>query len=233
MAQLSIRKKDRIILAKKDITPIESSISLSFDYSFSMHKFYVDGTIQRLLIRLLPLFDRLKCPELKVYLFNEDYKKISLLSYLNVNNYVTNVIANSRYKFGATRYAPILKALLKDAEDEDIERYNDDLNCTFDLMYKPHLHIIVSDGDIVDIDYVESILVNKEQSINYFIFLSFGKEEDFRFAHHLADVHRNIDFIYSKDINLVKDEKLQYRLLYKYLEWANSPRIKQVLVIRH
>jgi len=228
--KLSLKKKSILRLSKGDITPVESNVTVALDFSVSMKKKYADGTMQKFLIKMLPLFDKLHCPVIDAYLFNEDFKKLKQLSYLNVETYVREIIGKSGYKFGATRFGPIIKEIIKSGDKGELERraeatYRGEDEGEVIKSTKPRLIIIVTDGDISDGAYVKSVIdknVRQKASPYFYIFLSLGKEEDFKFSKELSEKYINVDFVYSEDINMEDEGHLRDRLLYNYLEWAND-----------
>lgn len=222
---VSLSKKSGI-----DLGVTNAKVVVVLDYSGSMSSLYSNGTVQHTICRLVPLgltFD--DNGSIDVYLFQNDYRKISDLTLSNYENYVKKVINTSGYKMGGTSYAPVLRAIIegdsykqggflgfgrKTVTTESIVGNGD---VTFILF--------VTDGENSDKNETNEI-IRKSSDMNVFIqFIGIGTQK-FRYLEMLDDIpgrkRDNTGFSKMKDLNKADDNELYTNVLKQFSRWLKG-----------
>lgn len=199
--------------SKIDMTKHVARVALAMDYSGSMDRLYYNGSVQNVIIRLLPIalkFD--DNGELESWLFSNQEERLPAVNVNNYENYVQKVMMKARMSMGGTNYAPVLKDMVKYYKDIEPSSV-------------PAFIIFITDGE--NFDKAETNKIIKELS-NYNIFVQFigiGNEK-FTYLKSLDNmegrVHDNTGFIAVKDMNKMTDGELYTELLRQYKDWLNK-----------
>ncbi len=222
-----------VSLSKKsgvDLGSAKAKVVVVLDYSGSMSRLYSNGTVQRTLSRLVPLgltFD--DNGSIDIYLFQNDFMKLTDLNLSNYENYVQNVIKASGYRMGGTEYAPVLKAIIEGGSYKKpgflgfskktvaAEAIVDDGDATFILF--------ITDGENTDRSETDNI-IRKSSGMNVFIqFIGIGNEK-FQYLKKLDDmsgrVRDNTGFTKMKDLDRADDNELYTNVLDQFAKWLRG-----------
>ena len=198
--------------SKIDMTKHVARVALAMDYSGSMDRLYYNGSVQNVIIRLLPIalkFD--DNGELESWLFSNQEERLPAVN-VNNENYVQKVMMKARMSMGGTNYAPVLKDMVKYYKDIEPSSV-------------PAFIIFITDGE--NFDKAETNKIIKELS-NYNIFVQFIGigNESFTYLKSLDNmegrVHDNTGFTTVKDMNKMTDGELYTELLRQYKDWLNK-----------
>lgn len=188
---------------------LKSKVKLAIDYSGSMYNLYTNGTVQRVITKLLPLalkFD--DDGELECFLFSNGYKSIKNCNENNYCNYVKQVINSSRFSMGGTEYAPVLNAIHKE-----------------DTKSIPTFTIFITDGDNSDKVITNNIIREISTDNGFIMFIGIGND-NFEYLNKLDNLSdRPIDntgFVKFSDINDVDENTLYTKLLTEYASWLKK-----------
>ena len=215
---------------KIDLGNMRAKVVVAFDYSGSMSHLYKNGTVQNTLNRLVPLgltFD--DNGTIDVFLFQDDYRKITDLDLSNYENYVNSVIATSGYSMGGTNYAPVLRAIITGdsvsyggffgfgAKSYSTAPIVDDNDPTFVLF--------ITDGENFDRQQTDDI-IRRSSSMNVFIqFIGIGYSS-FKYLQKLDDmegrVRDNTGFSKMVDLDSASDKELYTNVLEQFSLWLNN-----------
>lgn len=198
---------------KIDMTKHMARVALAMDYSGSMSNLFVNGSIQDVITRLLPIalkFD--DNGELESWLFSDNKERLDAVTINNYKNYVKKVMMNARMSMGGTNYAPVLKDIVKyykDVEPSEI----------------PAFIIFITDGENWDTEQTNRI-VKELSNYNMFVqFIGIGNE-NFKYLKSLDDMrgrkYDNSGFTAVKDMNQMTDEELYTEILRQYKNWLNT-----------
>lgn len=199
--------------SKIDMTKHVARVALAMDYSGSMDRLYYNGSVQNVIIRLLPIalkFD--DNGELESWLFSNQEERLPVVNVNNYENYVQKVMMKARMSMGGTNYAPVLKDMVKYYKDIEPSSV-------------PAFIIFITDGE--NFDKAETNKIIKELS-NYNIFVQFIGigNESFTYLKSLDNmegrVHDNTGFTTVKDMNKMTDGELYTELLRQYKDWLNK-----------
>ena len=188
---------------------LKSKVKLVLDYSGSMTPLYSNGTVQKVITKLLPLalkFD--DDGELDCFLFSNGYKSISPCTGNNYPTFVANEIYNTNFTMSGTEYAPVLNQIHSE-DDETI----------------PSFVIFITDGDNYDKDNTDSIIKKMSTDNCFVIFVGIGSD-NFDYLSKLDNLSGrpvdNTGFIRFADIGAVDENTLYDKLLTEYASWLKD-----------
>lgn len=200
---------NKICLTKKPLVNLKAKVKLVLDYSGSMDDLYRNGSVQRVIEKVVPLalqFD--DDGELEVYLFENGYRQIENCNIKNVFNYVKKSVRGS---MGGTSYAPVMKAITSD--------------CKGDL---PEYVIFITDGDNSDHDEATSVIKTASQKPIFWQFIGIGNSR-FAYLESLDDMGGryvdNADFFPVKTMDDITYDKL----LTEFPSWLDNTKVKAML----
>lgn len=189
-----------------DFNALTSEVELILDSSGSMSYDYLNGNVQTVINKLLPLalkFDdngKLECT-----LFSNYYKELEPCTLDNYKKYVKNAILNKTSITGGTYYAPVLKFLRT--------RINSQI---------PKFVIFITDGNNSDGHATDDILRMMSKDNCFILFIGIG-DADFNYLHKLDNLSgREVDntgFIQFDDIKSIDGAELYTKALTEYSNW--------------
>lgn len=226
-AGISLKKS--VISLDKSLISLEKKSGFSFDghrakvavvmdYSGSMSHLYRDGSVQKVLTRLMPLALRFDDNgELDVWLFHESFYRIESMTLNNFDNFVNNEITRKGYRMGCTSYAPVLEDVLHKYFVEDV--------ATSDI---PTFVIFITDGANDDKRATDKIIQESSYKNIFIQFVGIGADR-FDYLEKLDDLTGrpvdNTGFIKVSDMSSVSDEGLYEMLLDQYPDWLRNKKI--------
>lgn len=199
--------------SKIDMSKHTARVALAMDYSGSMDMLFFDGSVQRVINRLLPIamkFD--DNGELESWLFSNSYERLKAATEKNYENYVVKVMGKAHMSMAGTYYAPVLNDIVNYYKNESPSSV-------------PAFVIFITDGENSDRDATDHII--KELS-NYNMFVQFVGigDENFRYLKSLdyMDDRKcdNTGFIAVKDMDKMTDNDLYTEILRQYKDWLNN-----------
>lgn len=207
-----------------------AKVVVAFDYSASMSVLYKNGTVQHTIDRLVPLgltFD--DNGSIDVYLFQNDYRKMTDLSLGNYDNYVKSVIAASGYSMGGTKYAPVLSAIIGGGVSYQrrflglgrkavkTEAIVDEADPTFILF--------ITDGDNFDRIETDRIILESSEMNVFIQFIGIG-DDQFQYLERLDDMpgrkRDNTGFSKMNDLERADDNELYMNVLRQFSCWLRG-----------
>lgn len=197
-----------------DLCKHKARVFVVMDRSFSMNDAFHNGTVQRILTRLLPLALRFDDDgNLDVYVFNTICDKMPSLNLKNYETYVQKIIIGKGYvPTGSTKYSPFVEQIMAD--------YNDDNPI-------PAFGIIITDGN-PDTDDIEPSDMALRESSQYRIFLNFFGTGNcnFKYLEKLDDLDGrlvdNTAFVKVSDFDKLNDDELYDKILEQYPQWLKA-----------
>lgn len=185
---------------------LKSRVNLVLDYSGSMQDMYMDGTVQEVVTKILPLalkFD--DNGELDCYLFSNSFKRVKGCTERNYLNYVKDVIKPDSDNMHGTYYAPVLRDVLK-----------------HDTANIPTFTIFITDGDNSDSAMTDDIIRQYSTANGFIMFIGIGGAE-FRYLRKLDTLDGrpvdNTGFVEFANIRKVNEVALYEKLLSEYASW--------------
>ena len=185
---------------------LKSRVNLILDYSGSMEDMYMDGTVQEVVTKILPLalkFD--DNGELDCYLFSNSFKKVKGCTERNYHNYVRDVIKPDDHNMHGTYYAPVLRDIL-----------------SHDKPGIPTFTIFITDGDNSDPAMTDDIIRKYSTANGFIMFIGIGGAE-FWYLRKLDTLDGrpvdNTGFVEFANIRNVDETTLYEKLLSEYASW--------------
>lgn len=217
-SKINLRKDVLVDITKKNpvLSNLRSRVALVLDYSLSMEDSYLNGSIQELLERIIPL--ALKFDDdgsLDTWIFDDGFHRVGEVTIDNFYGYINNKIL-SKYNMGCTQYSPVMNDVYKKYIIEEPVTY-------------PSYVLFITDGDCSDkAKTFETISKLSEYPI-FWQFIGIGNsrfntlEELDDFDNRLVD---NADFFKVQNIESMSDEELYNKLMTEYPDYLEYPEIK-------
>jgi hypothetical protein len=235
-----------VISLKKftDKTVEVEDVNLILDVSGSTANAYMQGKIQRIVFRILPIATKLtKKQKLNVWVFSSEYKRLIPVDIANYVEYVDKEIVKKGLIGGGTYYAGVMEAI-----------YNLHVGClnfgflawikrliakffgkakTDDKVRKlPILNIFITDGDNADKFETEKILIKSSREAMFWQFCGvYSKRFDFleRLDTLPGTFVDNASFFQVNDIDDISDEELYDRFLKELPSWIEKAAKEGIL----
>lgn len=187
-------------------------VCVVMDKSGSMYNLYSNGSVQKVLSRLLPIalkFD--DNGELEVFLFNNSCHQLPSMNIDNYESYVEKEIMRKGYgPTGGTSYAPPIKQTMS---------YYDDGSRI------PAFVIFITDGENSDQFQTDSAIRDSSKLPIFYQFVGIGYES-FDYLRKLDDLSgRKVDntaFVKVTDFSRMSDDELYSKLLEQYPQWLKD-----------
>lgn len=197
-------------LSGVDFSVHRAKVACIMDKSGSLSAEYRDGTIQEILLKIMPIaleFD--DNGELDFWAFSDDFARITGMTLSNFDNYVDDVIKAEYTGYGGTCYSKVLVDAYK--------KY-----CIEEPSNLPVYIIFITDGDNFDKDETSKIIKELSKHNIFIKFIGTGSSTDFGYLKGLENLDKevdNTDFFSAESIVSMNDETLYKNILNKYPEW--------------
>lgn len=204
------------IKKEKGIEGLLAKVGLVLDRSISMNALYNDGSVDKIIERLLPValaFD--DDGEIDFYIFHNACKKVPYA--INRHNYNSGIASdiNKRYSAAGTSYAPAIEQVVDDMADGT-----------------PVFIIYITDGANDDVSDTKTAMRKVSSKSAFFQFVGIGKA-NFPQLEKLDDldgrVVDNASFIKAEDLNTIPDRDLYTSLLGEFPQWLKEARSKGIV----
>jgi uncharacterized protein YegL len=236
---VDLKKKAQISLEKKNIFGEKAEVVLVIDTSASMGPFYKNGSVQKVVERLIGLAMNMDDnQEIDVIAFDDRSHEIAPANPGNVEGFVDNILLK-KIKLGAgTRYANPIKEVIQKFGVEQKQEKKGFFGKLFGKEEAPEPKkiptyvLFVTDGDNQDKLQTETIMREASKQGIFWQFVGIGKEK-FNFLQKLDDLTErfidNADFFKLNDFNSISDEELYDRILTEFPTWLKEAREKGII----
>lgn len=243
--KLNLAKEVVLDLTKKSgIEGQVARVMLCIDRSGSMSELYRDGTVQKVISRLVPIamaFDDNQ--EMEVVVFDDEAQTVKSVTTSNLDNYVQKVL--NKLDFGGTNYAPAIKEVMKlhgtpysigaeivgfiksiFGKKKEVESVKVDI---------PTYVIFITDGENFDERETESVLIEASKQGIFFQFVGIGGSR-FPQLERLDTMegrfidNANFFSISTKDLVSLPDNQFYSKLLYEYPDWVKLAKSKNIIL---
>ncbi len=202
---------DKVIL-DKGISGKQSRVALVLDYSYSMDGLYRNGSVQKLVERLLPVgvkFDDNQAIDLFIFSNNGNEKFICEVSPDEFDGVVEKKVLK-KHSMGGTNYSGIIKMITK--------KYTSEAGDPAYIMF-------VADGDCSDQRDAEAAIKEASKHGIFFQFIGIGRAS-FGFLEKLDNMPGrtvdNANFFAVADVDKMTDNQLYEKLMEEYPEWLKE-----------
>lgn len=219
---LDLRKKSvqRLCLEKPTLTNLMSRVAIALDASGSMMDLYLNGTIQAIVERLLPIamnFD--DNGEMEFWTFSDECRRYAPITKDNFYGYIKR---NMRPPEGGTCYAPVIMDIYNKYIKEDPANM-------------PNYIIFITDGENCDRTEAENLIKAMSKYPIFFQFVGIGSGS-FDYLNNLDEMKGryidNANFFKIRDITDTKemtDDEIYNKLLKEYPMWADNAKVKKMI----
>lgn len=218
LSDLSKNKEDfhSLCINTPSLWGLNARVAIVIDYSGSMKKLYEDGTVQKMIDKLLPVSIELdKNNFAEVWLFDDSYRRLSPVSMDNFEDYIVKEVLEKNIKPGGTKYAPVMQDV--------IERYTLEENPNI-----PSLVIYITDGDNIDKNAATNALTNASKIPIFWQFIGIGDEK----LTYLSGIHKIRDR-YVNNSGFIKVDDFEYmsysKLINGFTNWLNLEKVKEMI----
>jgi len=229
-------RKDKVINLKKELNlPDKSQVVLALDFSASMNSLYINGSVQELTERLLPLglaFDDNQ--EVDFYLFHHGVIKLSeTLNLNNIDGYINKKVLN-KYDMGSTNYSPVLNKILDDYAISKTSGGFFGFGGTkqYQPLKIPVYVIFITDGNNGDKSETISVMKELAKAGIFIQFVGIGNET-FSFLQRLDDMNDrvidNADFFKVNNLSNKTDDELYRLLLNEYPSFIKQAKQQNLI----
>ncbi|WML38272.1 VWA domain-containing protein [Neobacillus sp. OS1-2] len=221
MATIDLQKKSvKVVLEKKNLVKVTARVGLVLDITGSMRNFYKNGTVQKVVERILAmasLFD--DDGVLDVWVYDNEFSRLKPVTERDFEGYVDRIILEDElvHKFGRNDEPPVMKDVLKKYLEEDPS-------------LDPAYIVFINDGGCK-----KSIKPLIENSAKYPIFWQFVGigNGNFDFLRKLdtleGRVVDNANFLYIEEIDKISDDQLYNALLTEFPSWLEEAKQKGIV----
>lgn len=225
---IDLKKKVDIVLTKRNLINVKARVGLAIDISGSMQSLYNNGTVQRVVERILAVATRFDDNgELDVWTFANGFDRIGGVTEVGFENYVNREIIQNRSisKWGGTSYSPVIRDVLENYFPASfVEKVTGKLFGLFGGKKEtvavetpldsqdPAILIFITDGENTDMNETIRLLEAAHNKKIYFQFVGIGNE-GFRFLSKLADDYRNTGFLKIANVAKISDDDLYEGLI--------------------
>ncbi|AZB41357.1 VWA domain-containing protein [Bacillus sp. FJAT-42376] len=221
MSTIDLLKKNvRIVLEKKQLAGVTARVGLVLDISGSMRKLYKNGTVQKVVERILAVASQFDDDGmLDVWVYDNEFARLKPVTERDFPNYVEHaILANPLiHKFGRNDEPPVMEDVIRKYTQEEMSK-------------DPAFIVFINDGGCK-----KTIKKPVVQSSNQPIFWQFVGIGDSQF-----DVLENLDsmegrfidnanFFHIPDPEAIADEQLYHQLLDEFPSWIQEAKAKGVL----
>lgn len=232
------------VLEKKQIGNEYGQIVLALDISGSMSGLFQNGTVQRLVERLLAIGVNMDSDkQIDVHLFGQKAHTAKSANIDNIEDFVKKEITNKFRLEGSTNYAGVMKNIAKERGNLTEKRKKtgglfgrfkkelpeDEVKSE---VKEPTIVFFITDGDNFDKSETTKLIRELSGEGIFWQFIGIGNE-NFRYLKSLDEmdgrVIDNANFFAANDINKISDEELYQRILGELPDWFREAKAKNII----
>ncbi|MDQ0860632.1 VWA domain-containing protein [Bacillus sp. V2I10] len=221
MSSINLMKKTAgIVLEKKKLTGVVARVGLVLDISGSMRNLYKNGTVQKVVERILAVASQFDDDGmLDVWVYDNEFSRLPSVTERDFENYVSLRILNSDtiHKFGRNDEPPVMYDVMNKYLKEDPNK-------------DPAFIVFINDGGCKRT--IKKPVVSSSDKPIFWQFVGVGNS-NFEVLENLDTMEGrfidNANFFHVQDIDAMTDEQLYDRLLNEFPDWIREAKEKRVL----
>ncbi|MFK4304552.1 hypothetical protein ABH892_004718 [Paenibacillus sp. RC254] len=224
MSGISLLKKNaQLVLTKKNLTNVTARVGLVLDISGSMRSLYKNGTVQKVLERIVAVASSLDDDGvLDVWVYDHRFSRLPSVTENDVDNYVERHILSNDYlpKFGRNDEPPVMRDVIAKYTKE--EPFAD-----------PAFVIFINDGGVKrgKGDNIDNAVIDSSGEPIFWQFIGVG-ESDFGVLKKLDNIEGrvvdNANFFQIQDVESMEDNELYELLLNEFPLWLEEAKDKHI-----
>jgi hypothetical protein len=215
-----MKKTAGIVLEKKKLTGVVARVGLVLDISGSMRNLYKNGTVQKVVERILAVASQFDDDGmLDVWVYDNEFSRLPSVTERDFENYVNLRILNSDtiHKFGRNDEPPVMYDVMNKYLKEDPSK-------------DPAFIVFINDGGCKRT--IKKPVVSSSDKPIFWQFVGVGNST-FEVLENLDTMEGrfidNANFFHVQDIDALTDEQLYDRLLNEFPDWIREAKEKRVL----
>lgn len=221
MTNISLLKKTAgVILEKKKLTNVVARVGLILDISGSMRTLYKNGTVQKVVERILAVANQFDDDgALDVWVYDNEFSRLKSVTERDFVNYVDEYILSNDliHKFGRNDEPPVMEDVINKYTVEQPEKV-------------PTFIVFINDGGCKRT--IKKPIVESSNKPIFWQFVGIG-DSNFEVLEKLDTLEGrfvdNANFFHIKDIEKISDEELYNNLLNEFPEWLQEAKSKGIL----
>jgi len=231
MALIDLTKKVGIVLAKRNMPNVVAQVGFAIDISGSMQGMYSNGTVQKVVDRLLAIANKFDDNgSLDAWAFQNSAFDLAPATEADFENeYVKrNILKNSKVNlWGGTSYAPVMEKITEHYFGASTApakssgglfgglfgKKNAPAAASSEETADPVFIIFVTDGENDDKSDTRKMIEQYADKNIYWEFVGIGNGSDFNFLKQIADEYPNVGYVGIRDIGKMPEEDLYLELL--------------------
>ncbi|KML36155.1 vWA domain-containing protein [Cytobacillus firmus] len=221
MSSFSLLKKSAgIVLEKKNLTNVTARVGLVLDISGSMRKLYKNGTVQRVVERILAVASQFDDDgALDVWVYDNEFSRLKPVTEHDFEGYVDQYILNNDliHKFGRNDEPPVMEDVIQKYTSEDPSK-------------DPAFIVFINDGGCKRT--IKKPVVSSSDKPLFWQFVGIG-DSNFEVLEKLDEMDGryidNANFFHIKDVEAISDNELYDLLLNEFPDWLREAREKNVI----
>jgi hypothetical protein len=221
MTTISLMKKTAgVILEKKKLTDVVARVGLILDISGSMRSLYKNGTVQKVVERILAVASQFDDDgALDVWVYDNEFSRLKSVTERDFINYVDDYILNNDliHKFGRNDEPQVMEDVINKYTVEQPAK-------------EPTFIVFINDGGCKRT--IKKPIVESSNKPIFWQFVGIG-DSNFDVLEKLDTMEGrfidNANFFHIKDIENISDEELYNNLLNEFPEWLAEAKTKGIL----
>ncbi|KAF0820514.1 MULTISPECIES: vWA domain-containing protein [unclassified Cytobacillus] len=221
MSAISLLKKSAgIVLEKKNLTNVTARVGLVLDISGSMRKLYKNGTVQRVVERILAVASQFDDDgSLDVWVYDNEFSRLKPVTEHDFEGYVDQYILNNDliHKFGRNDEPPVMEDVIQKYTSEDPSK-------------DPAFIVFINDGGCKRT--IKKPVVSSSDKPLFWQFVGIG-DSNFEVLEKLDEMDGryidNANFFHIKDVEAISDNELYDLLLNEFPDWLKEAKEKNVI----
>ncbi|MBU8770838.1 VWA domain-containing protein [Cytobacillus pseudoceanisediminis] len=222
MSSISLLKKSAgIVLQKKNLTNVTARVGLVLDISGSMRKLYKNGTVQRVVERILAVASQFDDDgALDIWVYDNEFSRLKPVTEHDFEGYVDQYILNNDliHKFGRNDEPPVMEDVIQKYTTEDPSK-------------DPAFIVFINDGGCKR-TIKKPVTASSDKPL-FWQFVGIG-DSNFEVLEKLDEMDGryidNANFFHIKDIETISDNELYDLLLNEFPDWLKEAKEKNVIL---
>ncbi|MGA5689315.1 vWA domain-containing protein [Cytobacillus pseudoceanisediminis] len=222
MSSISLLKKSAgIVLEKKNLTNVTARVGLVLDISGSMRKLYKNGTVQRVVERILAVASQFDDDgALDIWVYDNEFSRLKPVTEHDFEGYVDQYILNNDliHKFGRNDEPPVMEDVIQKYTSEDPSK-------------DPAFIVFINDGGCKR-TIKKPVSASSDKPL-FWQFVGIG-DSNFEVLEKLDEMDGryidNANFFHIKDIETISDNELYDLLLNEFPDWLKEAKEKNVIL---
>ncbi|MGP7818398.1 vWA domain-containing protein [Niallia sp. 01092] len=210
-----------MVLEKKKLQHVKARVGLVLDISGSMRSLYKNGTVQKVVERILAVASQFDDDgSLDVWVYDNEYSRLKPVTELDFTDYVNTYILNNPliHKFGRNDEPPVM--------EDVIAKYTVD-----DRSPDPAFIVFINDGGCKRT--IKKPIVSSSDKAIFWQFVGIGNS-NFEVFEKLDTMEGryvdNANFFHIEDIEKIQDNELYDKLLNEFPAWIKEANEKNILL---